>query len=84
MKDTIKAAKKKMDDITAVEKAEERLLTLEREMAWCLVVQKEHECRAKETEVQQSQDRLKKAKLFVKQGMVRRRQPSRDLSRAEC
>lgn len=71
MKDVIKEAKKKMDEITAVEKAEERLLTLEREMAWCLVVEKEHECQAKETEVQQSQERVKKAKLYVKQGTVR-------------
>lgn len=72
MKDAIKAAKKKMDGIAQVAQAEERLLALEKELAWCLVVEKEAELAAKEQEVQGSEDRLKKAKLYVKQGTVRR------------
>lgn len=70
MKDVIKEAKKKVDDIAAVGKAEEKLLHLEHQLAWCYVCGKEEETKQKATEVEQSGDRLKQAKLFVKEGTV--------------
>lgn len=70
MRDVIKEAKKKVDDIAAVGKAEEKLLQLEHQLAWCYVCGKEEETKRKATEVEQSGDRLKQAMLFVKEGTV--------------